>query len=95
MADLFLIARLEAVAGKGSELRQALQAMLAPSQAEEGCKAYQLYEEKKGELFYFFEIWASKEALEKHTQTPHYIHLQKVKDGLFKSAELSVVEQVQ
>jgi quinol monooxygenase YgiN len=94
MTDVCLIVKLAALAGKEHELRKELRAMLEPTRAEDGCKIYQLYESEKGKLFYFYEIWSSKEALDKHTKTPHYLHLQEVKGGLVKTGELSFVDEV-
>jgi quinol monooxygenase YgiN len=94
MTDVCLIVRLEAVAGKEQELRKELRAMIEPTRGEDGCKVYQLYQTEKSSLFYFYEIWSSKEALDKHTKTPHYLHLQEVKGGLLKNGELSLVEEV-
>ena len=94
MTDVCLIVRLEAVAGKEQALRKELQAMLKPTRAEDGCQTYQLYESETSNVFYFYEIWSSKEALDKHTKTPHYLHLQQVKDGLVKTGELTLVKEV-
>jgi len=59
------------------ELRKALEAMIAPTRAEDGCILYDLYVTKDGTTFVFFESWKSLNALQAHLQTPHYERLKK------------------
>ena len=58
--------------GKEDDLKRHLLSLAAPTRAEAGCVAYDLYEspEAKHE-FMRYEIWASPEALEAHKKTPH------------------------
>jgi len=64
----------ESVAKPGSEdaLRELLKSLVAPTLIEEGCIRYELHEQD-GEpgKFLFVEAWASKEALQKHSQSEH------------------------
>ena len=54
-------------------LRAELLKMIAPSNAEPGCRQYQLHEdrERKGR-FVFIERWIDAAAFEFHKQTPHF-----------------------
>jgi quinol monooxygenase YgiN len=58
--------------GKEEELKRELLSLTAPTRAEPGNIAYDLYQspEKKNE-FMRFEIWRNPEALEAHKMTPH------------------------
>jgi quinol monooxygenase YgiN len=58
--------------GREEELKQELMALSAPTRAEPGCIAYDLYQSpEKPNEFLRFEIWRSPEALEEHKRTPH------------------------
>jgi quinol monooxygenase YgiN len=63
--------------------------MLNPTRAEQGCRLYELYEPNNRGLFYFYEEWESQDALDRHTETPHYKQRRKVfaiyPTGLLKS----------
>jgi len=75
MAEVRVIARSVAQRGKEEQLRELLQGMLAPTRAESGCKVYELYESDSKGRFYFYEIWESQAALDRHAASPHYRHL--------------------
>jgi len=75
MAEVRVIARSVAQRGKEEQLRELLQGMLAPTRAELGCKVYELYESDSKGRFYFYEIWESQAALDRHAASPHYRHL--------------------
>lgn len=54
------------------EAIQALIAMNAASQAEQGCICYDFSADlEKVDTFHLFEIWENEEALTVHGQTPH------------------------
>ena len=72
MAEVRVIARSVAQRGKEEQLRELLQGMLAPTHAELGCKVYELYESDSKGRFYFYEIWESQAALDRHAASPHY-----------------------
>jgi quinol monooxygenase YgiN len=55
--------------GKAAELREALEALVQPTQAEDCCLAYDLYEESDGAMV-LFETWRSPAQLEAHQQQP-------------------------
>ena len=65
-------ARFKAKEGKTEEVKQALSGLIAPTRAEEGCVSYDLHQSTDDpSQFMFYETWASKEAIDKHMQTPH------------------------
>lgn len=76
MTEVRVIARSVARKGKENQLRALLQGMLVPTRAERGCESYELYESDSRGRFYFDETWESKAALDEHTTTPHFRHLE-------------------
>jgi quinol monooxygenase YgiN len=95
VTEVRLIARAVARKGKENQLRELLQSMLVPTRAEQGCESYELYESDSTGRFYFDETWKSPAALDKHTATPHYKHLeQAVGELLEESFEVNILKRV-
>ncbi len=96
MPEVRIIARATARKGKEEELRKALQAILAPTHAEPGCKVYELYASDTPGRFYFHELWESKAALDKHAGSPHFQKLTKTVIGLLDGEfEVNFVQPVE
>jgi quinol monooxygenase YgiN len=58
--------------GREAELEAHLRSLAAPTRAEPGCLAYDLYRSPEHpHEFMRFERWESAAALERHKQTPH------------------------
>jgi quinol monooxygenase YgiN len=92
MGEIRVIARALARAGKEEQLQNTLAGMLAPTRAERGCRLYELYESNNNGLFYFYEEWESQDALDRHTETPHYKQLTKnVRDLLEGGFEVNIL----
>lgn len=67
-----VLARIKARSGKEKELRQALEALLAPTRAEEGCLNYDLHQMPDDPSeFMFYENWTSKACLDRHQESSH------------------------
>ena len=95
MAEIHVIARSVARAGKVNQLRALLQGMLAPTRAEKGCKRYELYQSDSTGRFYFDEIWESRAALDQHIATPHFKHLeQALGDLLQEPFEVNILSTI-
>lgn len=95
MTKVRVIARSVAREGKESQLRALLQGMLVPTRAEQGCESYELYESDTKGRFYFDETWESKAALDKHTATPHFKHLeQAIGELLEEPFEVNILKTV-
>src|ERR1700746_4169678 len=95
MAEVRVIARFVALKGKESQLRALLKGMLAPTHAEPGCKAYELYESNSKGRFYIYEIYESQAALDQHAASPHFKHLeQTVGDLLQEPFEVNILRAV-
>ncbi len=69
---LTAVTLIHGIPGAEDDLKAHLLALAAPTRAESGCIAYDLYQSPQHpHEFMRFEIWASPEALEAHKQTPH------------------------
>jgi quinol monooxygenase YgiN len=73
-AVLTVVAEMVAKPGKEDELRRRLLSMIEPTRQEDGCVQYDLHQstDEPGR-FVFYENWRSREALERHLQTPHLV----------------------
>ncbi|MFE0648202.1 putative quinol monooxygenase [Streptomyces sp. NPDC059534] len=78
---LTVIAGFEAKPGREDDLRTALEAMIEPSVAEEGCLAYEPYADPdRPSRMVIIEEWTGREALDLHFTTPHFAHVAEVLD---------------
>ena len=69
---LTVVADLVAKPGKEEELRQVLLGLIEPTRKEEGFVQYDLHVSTDDpRRFVFYENWTSREALDRHLQTPH------------------------
>ena len=95
MTEVRVIARAVARKGKENQLRALLQGMLVPTRAEQGCESYEVYESDSAGRFYFDETWKSQAALDKHTLTPHYKHLEQAVGKLLEEPfEVNILKRV-
>ena len=95
MDEVRVIARALARTGKEEQLRNTLVGMLTPTRAERGCRFYRLYESSNSGLFCFYEEWESQDALDRHTETPHYKQLaQNIRDLLDGAFEVNVLDSL-
>ena len=69
---LTVVAEMVARPGKEDELKRELLRLVEPTRREEGCLQYDLHvaTDNPGR-FVFYENWTSREALDKHLQSPH------------------------
>jgi quinol monooxygenase YgiN len=95
MTEVRVIARSVARRGSENQLRGLLQGMLVPTRAESGCKLYELYESDSKGRFYFYEIWESQAALDKHAASPHFKHLEQTVGELVQAPfEVNILERI-
>jgi quinol monooxygenase YgiN len=72
MPEVAVVAIFVAKPGKEEELRQVLEANVAPTRKERGALQYDLHRDiKEPRRFIFFERWESEAALDEHGQSPH------------------------
>ena len=88
---LTVIASMKAAPGKEDELRSELEALIAPTSAEDGFVNYDLHEsvEEPG-AFFFYENWESAEKLDAHLATPHLVRFADLAPGLLDEDGLTI-----
>ena len=70
---LTVIARFQAKPGMEEQFKQDLLAMVAPSRRDEGCIDYDVLQSSDDpSVFFTYENWTGKAALDNHMQTPHF-----------------------
>ena len=72
MKTLYIFARFDPLPGKRDQLRRELEAVLAPTLAEEGCIRINLFESfGDPDCFYIHSEWIDEAAFEAHAEFPH------------------------
>lgn len=70
---LIVVATIDAQPQHIDAVREALEAVVAPSRAESGCLRYELHVDNKiPTRFIMLEEWTDKAALAAHDATPHF-----------------------
>lgn len=71
-------------------------AYVEPSRAEPGCIEYHMLRDKEDpSLFVFYEIWASKEALDVHSALPHMTEFfERRMDYLERDFDIQLIEML-
>jgi len=81
--EVTVVAYLKPRSGKEEETRELLFSLIEPTLVEPGCIQYALYRSNDDpSVFMFFEIWRSKEDLDKHLTMPHLKPLYERKSDL-------------
>ncbi|MBJ7556415.1 putative quinol monooxygenase [Marinomonas spartinae] len=71
-SELVLVANITAHSGKGAALKKALEALLKPTRAEDGCLQYDLHQSNTNpDGFVYFERWANRDVWLEHMKTDH------------------------
>ena len=71
---LTVIAHMQALPGKEDDLRAALEDLVDPTLAEDGCVTYDLHQGVEDpSWFFFYENWASAEKLQAHLENDHLV----------------------
>jgi len=79
-----IVAKMKAKPGMQDQVKDVLLALIVPTRSEKGCVTYNLHQEcDDNAVFMFYEIWASREALDEHLQTPYLKDLVARADELF------------
>jgi quinol monooxygenase YgiN len=90
-----LIVQLRPRDGQEMLLEAELRALVGPTRKEDGCLTYDLHRSVEGPAaFLLHEIWATREAHSKHTNTPHFLRWNARKDALLTSREVTYWKQV-
>jgi quinol monooxygenase YgiN len=90
-----LIVQLRPRDGQEMLLEAELRALVGPTRKEDGCITYDLHRSAEGPAAYLLhEIWATREAHSKHTNTPHFLRWNARKDSLLASRDATHWKQV-
>ena len=75
---------------------QLFRAYVEPSRAEPGCIEYHMLRDKADpSLFVFFEVWASKDALDEHSALPHMrAFFEKRMDYLERDFDIQMIDML-
>jgi quinol monooxygenase YgiN len=83
MSEIVVVGAFTANPGKEDDLREAFEALVAPTHAEDGCILYALHQGSDDPArLAFIERWASRDALDAHLESDH------IKDVLTRADEL-------
>jgi len=90
-----LVVQLRPRDGQEMLLEAELRALVGPTRKEDGCLTYDLHRSVEGPAAYLLhEIWATREAHIKHTNTPHFLRWNARKDALLASRDVTYWKQV-
>ncbi|MCA6067955.1 antibiotic biosynthesis monooxygenase [Chryseobacterium sp. RG1] len=68
------------------QTQKTLEALIEPTRKEEGCIKYELLQDHTNpEVFFFDEIWESKERLNAHASSTHFLQAQEQLKSLLES----------
>jgi quinol monooxygenase YgiN len=83
-----LIVFLRAREGQETLLEAELRALVGPSRKEDGCLTYDLHRaDDASGAFLLHEVWTSREAHTRHTNTKHFLRWNARKDALLASRD--------
>lgn len=67
-----VVAHIYAAPGQEAAVREVLESYVVPTRLEEGCLRYDLFVDTEAPgKFTFIEEWTSRDALARHSQSPH------------------------
>lgn len=90
--QLTVIAHLRAIDGQIAETKAFLTDLIAPTRKEPGCIEYWLHQDKEDPAeFTFYENWVSREAWDRHMETPHLKAFGDVADKVFTLQKLRLM----
>ena len=90
-----LIVQLRPREGQEMILQAELRALVGPTRREEGCLIYDLHRSADApSALLLHEVWASREAHSRHTNTPHFLRWNARKDSLLASRDVTYWKQV-
>jgi quinol monooxygenase YgiN len=93
--SIAVIARFTPRPDLGEALRALLRGMTIPTRAENGCRAYDLYESADEGEFVLFERYRDRTALEEHRGSTHYVNYRARLAGLLaKPVEVTVLDVI-
>ncbi|THF49949.1 antibiotic biosynthesis monooxygenase [Flavobacterium supellecticarium] len=90
-----IVATLRAKAEYREMVLTTLQELVKESLQEVGCKEYRLHISANNPLeFLFYETWESKEAIDAHTQTAHFLDFQQKATEWLEQSEINLYQEL-
>ena len=90
-----LVVQLRPREGQETLLEAELRALVGPTRKEDGCLTYDVHRSADGpNAFLLHEVWASREAQSRQTNTPHFLRWNARKDSLLASRDVTFWKQV-
>ncbi|MGH9743733.1 MAG: putative quinol monooxygenase [Candidatus Acidiferrum sp.] len=90
-----LIVQLRPRDGQAMLLEAELRALVGPTRKEDGCLTYDLHRSADDPIsLLLHEIWASREAHSRHTNTPHFLRWNARKDALLASRDVTFWKRI-
>jgi quinol monooxygenase YgiN len=90
-----LIVHLRSREGQETLLEAELRALVGHTRKEDGCLTYDLHRSVEApSAFLLHEVWASRDAHSRHTNTPHFLRWNARKDSLLASRDVTFWKQV-
>jgi quinol monooxygenase YgiN len=95
MANLNVAATMVAKKGKEKELEAQLRGLVGPSRKDQGCLSYDLHQSLDDPaVFFFYETWESKAALDQHMAAPHFTAYREKSKDLVESMEVKLLKKL-
>lgn len=95
MPRVTVVAVAVAKEGREKELESTLLELIAPTRKEKGFVQYDLHRDVRNPgAFVFYEIWESREDLDRHSQADHLARYRQKGVDLIERKELFILEQI-
>ncbi len=95
MNHLIVIATIVAKPGKEAETEAVLRALIEPTRHDPGYIQYDLHVDlEDARCFLFYEVWESREALDRHLDTPHLNAFKARVPELVETLEIKLMEKL-
>jgi len=91
-----VVASFKAMEGADRKLKELLLTLIEPSRSDEGCIEYELHQAiNDRSRFIFYEIWESRELLDKHSAASHVQNARsKAKDLIAEPVEVTLLAKI-
>ncbi len=95
MADLTIVANIQAKADKIELVKAELQKLIEITRAEGGCIQYDLHQDNENPAhFMFYENWVSRELWQTHMGAPHLSAYMAATDGAVEAFTLNEMTKI-
>ena len=92
---LTILAQITAVPGKEDLVKTALQKLIPPTLAEQGCIQYDLHvDNEKPGFFVFYENWENRELWQQHMKSAHIAAHRAATEGAIENVILNEMTKV-